>query len=242
MKILILIIVCLGAVLAYDIVHVFILSKKSATLIRNTTPFTRVVTEPKMKILVLGDSTAYGTGVTDSALSTAGRLGTLYPDAEVKNLAVNGLKIEGLLEILNTLSTDERFEIILVQIGANDIIRLTPIDSIRTGIQDVLAKTQKIGTQVIVLHSGNIGETYFFPWYVRPVLSRRSLEVREIYKKESDRYEASYVDLIDSPVDKLVKENPDIYYAEDLLHLSNDGYGMWFEEIKKHLQPVSKNI
>jgi lysophospholipase L1-like esterase len=46
---------------------------------------------------------------------------------------------------------------------------------------------------------------------------------------------ASYVDLIDSNASKLLRENPYEYYAGDLLHLSDAGYGLWFDEIKKKL-------
>lgn len=235
MKFLIFIFVCIGAILVYDLAHTLILARRSASLIKNTTPFTRTVSNPAMRILVLGDSTAYGTGATDSLLSTAGRLGSLYPEAEVRNLAVNGLKIDGLLKIMDTLDNDEHFDIVLIQIGANDIIRLTPQEDMEKGIAAVLKRVQSLGDRVIVLHSGNIGESPFFPWYLKPLLSKRSFETREIYMKQAAVYGAQYVDLIDSPVAKLLKEKPETYYAKDFLHLTNAGYGLWFDEIRKQL-------
>jgi uncharacterized membrane protein len=47
----------------------------------------------------------------------------------------------------------------------------------------VLARTELFGGQVILLHSGNVGDAPLFPWYVRPWLNRRSLAVRQVYLK-----------------------------------------------------------
>ncbi len=236
MKLLIFIGVCVVAMFIYDIAHTFILARKSGVLIKNATPFTRNISDAEKRILILGDSTAYGTGTQDNQYSTAGRLGALYPNAYVQNLAVNGLKIDGLLKILETLPTQEHFDIILIQIGANDVIRLTSMDKIEQGITEVLKHTQGLGDQVIVLHSGNIGESRFFPWYLKPLLSQRSFKIREIYKTQTSIYSAKYVDLIDSPASVLLRDNPQKYYAPDFLHLSNEGYGLWFDEIQKQLK------
>ncbi len=236
MKILIIIAVCFVAMIVWDSLNVYMLAKKSGVLIKKTIPFSRSVPNSTHKILILGDSTAYGTGVSGPQFSTAGRLASLYPESEVVNLAQNGLKIEGLIEILKARDLKEHFNIILIQIGANDIIRLTPMNKIETGISSVLEMTKSMSDQVIILHSGDIGESEFFPWYIKPLLSKRSGDVKEIYMKQTSKVDAQYVDLIDSPVAKLLKENPQKYYANDFLHLSDDGYALWFEEIKKQLK------
>jgi hypothetical protein len=66
-------------------------------LIKKTVPFSRSEPQAVFKILVLGDSTAFGTGATHPEDSTAGRLAARYPRASVTDLAVNGLRIAGLL-------------------------------------------------------------------------------------------------------------------------------------------------
>jgi lysophospholipase L1-like esterase len=221
--------------LAHDGVRFYFLVKNSEILIKQTTPFARNDPNAAMKILVLGDSTAFGTGAIHPENSTAGRVSARYPKASIVNLAVNGLRIAGLLNILKTIDGKTHYDLILIQIGANDIIRLTPMSDIETGINEVLARTALLGAKVIILHSGNVGEAPLFPWYFRGWLSRRSLAVREIYIRAAPAHGAEYVDLIDSPVAKLLRENPKIYYADDLLHLSDAGYGLWFDEIQKHL-------
>jgi len=216
-----------------------LLAQKSLVLVRDAIAFERDVPNASTRILVLGDSTAYGVGAEDTTLSTAGRLGALYPDAEVVNLAVSGLKIEGLNKILSEIDSAERYDIVLIQIGANDIIRFTSMENIEAGIEKVLARAEKFGGRVIVLHSGDIGEAKFFPWFVQSLLTSRSYETRRIYERVATLHSAHYVDLIDSPSDTLLHDNPKQYYAKDYLHLSGEGYGLWFDEIRKFLVPVS---
>ena len=221
--------------LLWDGARFFFLTRKTALIIKSTVPFSRKISTAPMHILILGDSTAVGTGASKPEDSTAGRLASFYPNAEVVNLAENGMRLAGLNQILAKTDKTKHFDIVLIQIGANDIIRLTSMSDIEKGISNVLEYAQSFGGKVIVLHSGNIGESKFFPWYIRPLLSERSFEVRTIYQKLAADHNASYVDLIDAPVAQLLREDPARYYASDLLHLSSDGYGLWFEEIKKKL-------
>ncbi|MEI7709135.1 MAG: SGNH/GDSL hydrolase family protein [bacterium] len=218
-----------------DILRMYLLAQKSKILIKNVIPFERHLSNPQIKILVLGDSTAYGTGSETSELTTAGRLGALYPEASLTNLAVNGLRLEGLLKIVSTLDTKEHYSLILVQIGANDIIRLTTLAKIKEEVKEMVAELSKKTDSLIILHSGDIGEAKFFPFYLKPILSYRSYRVRDIYIKIAKEYRVHYIDLIDSPAAEFLRTNPDLYYADDKLHLSGAGYGLWFNEIKKVL-------
>jgi lysophospholipase L1-like esterase len=219
----------------YDVFRMYFLVRKTNILIHFITPYERIKADEKFRILVLGDSTAYGTGAKYSTDTTAGRLASQYPDAEVVNHSVNGLKIIGLESILKDIDENERFDIVLIQIGANDIIRLTPMEDIEIGIGKILERSKKFGGKVIVLHSGDIGEAEFFPWYLQLILSKRSHDVREIYRKVSQLHGSYYVDLIDSPISGKMRNDPQKYYSNDLLHLSGEGYGLWFSEIVKKL-------
>lgn len=218
-----------------DIARVHLLVKKGKILAKNAIPFERANLNAQIKILVIGDSTAMGTGSKKPELTTAGRLGTLYPEASVKNISQNGLKLGGLLKILETLDSQEHFSIILVQIGSNDIIRLTNMKDIEKDAEKVFARLSKQTDKLIVLHSGDIGRSRLFPIYIRPILTKRSFKVREIYKKLANKYGSRYVDLISAPSDKLFSNDPHTYYSKDMLHLNAAGYGLWFMEIQKNL-------
>lgn len=221
--------------LIIDTVRFYLLIDQSKKLVEASRSFEVIQPDADMKILVLGDSTAVGTGVDDPHKSTAGRLSERYPEAEVKNISQNGLKTRELLERLDTLDAKEHYSLVLIQIGANDIIRFTSMKEIEKDIDAILARLSKQSDQVVILHSGDVGEAPFFPLFMRPIYSSRSYEMRDLYSKLSSTYGAQYVDLIGSAVGELIKRDPKTYYADDLLHLSNEGYGLWFEEIEKNL-------
>ncbi len=234
-SIIIIFVILVGIVLLFDIVRTIMLLRKTGVLMKKAIPFSRTVVNAQTNILVLGDSTMVGTGSEDPKNTTAGRLGSMYPNATITNISENGLKIAGLLEKIKTIDTTQKFDIILIQIGANDIIRFTSIKNIEEGIQKVLAWTIANSNKVIFLHSGNVGDSKFFPWYINALLSKRSYEVRDIYIKQAQATGAHYINLIDSSLTKVVLENPNEYYANDFLHLNDKGYGLWFDEIQKEL-------
>ncbi len=227
MKITSILLLAIVVLFAYDGIRMMLLFRNTVKLEERVVPFDKLNPQAKMRILVLGDSTAFGTGVTDTKFSTAGRLYSAYPQAELINMSENGLKLKGLNELIKDVDT--HFDIIVIQIGANDIIRITPRDAMEKELQKLLAKTKSLGDKVVILHSGDIGESKFFPIYVRRLLTTKTKQVREMYIKNAEAYGASYVDLfnVELPQDK---------YASDKLHLTDEGYGIWFDEIMKKLK------
>jgi len=225
MKLFLIILFLLIAILAFDGLRMYMLYQNTLKL-EKTVPFQREVMNGTDKILVLGDSTAVGTGTSDNRYSTAGRLASEFSTAEITNMSENGLKIGELVERVESLN--ERYTIIVIQIGANDIIRLTSLNMVDLELQKLLTKANELSDKVIILHSGDIGESKFFPVYVRPLLSSRSKKVRDIYIKNAETFGVSYVDLFGI-------EMPDSMYSSDKLHLNDDGYEVWFKEIMKKI-------
>lgn len=221
--------------LSFGILRMYFLVKKTKVLMKNAVPYERSLPNSDMKILVLGDSTAVGTGSEKNTETTSGRLAELFPQADVKTIAQNGLKIEGLLEKMETLDPNEKYSIILVQIGANDIMKLTSMKDIEKGIDTVVDRLSKQTDKLIFMHSGNIGDSEFFPFYLQPILTYRTTKVREIYMKTAEKYKAYYVDVIGSDIPSIIEKDPNAYYANDYLHLTGAGYGLWFDEIRKGL-------
>lgn len=213
----------------------YLLVKKTKVLMENAVPYERSLPNSDMKILVLGDSTAVGTGSEKSSETTAGRMAELFPQADVKTIVENGLKLEGLLQKMEAINPNEKYSIILVQIGANDIMKLTSMKDIESRIDTVVDRLSKQTDKLIFMHSGDIGGSTFFPIYLRPILTSRSNHVRDIYMKTAEKYNAFYVDIIGSNISEIIDKNPTEYYANDLLHLSGAGYGLWFDEIRKGL-------
>jgi len=184
------------------------------------------------KVLFAGDSTAVGTGLDDNSLSTAGLFSRDYPQAHLENYSRNGLKLRGLIEILKGIQ-DKKFDLAVLQIGANDILNFTPMDQIRHDENRVLELTKHIASRVIILHSGDIGEAPLLIWPFNWIFTWHSLQVRSIYLSNQD-HRVSYIDIYTLNKGKDYSQD----YAKDSLHLNKDGYAIWYSYIKNQLKQL----
>ena len=121
----------------------------SANLTLDARSFSRESAAGK-NFLVIGDSTAVGAGAANQNDSIAGRLGSDYPEANIANLGVNGSKTHELIVRLTSLG-DKRYDFILIQIGANDIVRRTNLAELKQSIDIVLVEAKKHADQVMLM-------------------------------------------------------------------------------------------
>ena len=196
--------------------------------------FQRLRPDAGFKILFMGDSTAVGVGSPAPAASTAGWFGKDFPEASIENISQSGLRLAGLREKLNLVHGDH-YDLIVLQIGANDIMHMTTFGNIDSDVRAILEFCRSKSDHIAILHSGNIGTAPIFIWPFSWILSERSYYVREIYKRAAHDNRAVYVDLIDYGVDKLCIDHPEKYYATDHLHLSGEGYRVWYGAIRASL-------
>ncbi len=186
---------------------------------------------PTLKIIFLGDSTAVGVGSQSPQTSTAGWFAKDFPEALIDNISQSGLRLAGLHNKLKEIKRDD-YDLAVLQIGANDIMRLTPLTSIDREVRSILAFLKNKARTIVILHSGDVGTATIFIWPFNRILSQRSYQVREIYKKATRDFGASYVDLIQYNSDRLFIDDQKKYYAPDHLHLSGDGYFIWYQAIR----------
>jgi len=232
MNILILLIV--GVVIAYSVyeyVRFMKLVEIGRELSNGASAFSRDEGS-ELKILVVGDSTAVGVGAS-SELSVPGRL-SMALSADIENLSISGAKTVDVLRQLKSIQEDTRYDMVLIHAGANDVIRRTPLNQVRSDVQDLLKVAKLKSEKVVLLTSGDIGEAPIWPLPLRWFISHRTKEVREIIKSETKAQDALYVDIFSH--DLKFKENPELYYALDFLHLSGDGYKKWFELVIQEIK------
>lgn len=194
-------------------------------------------TNPTAHILVIGDSTAVGVGASTPADSTAGLIGRDYPTMDMINRGVSGAKVT---ELVNRFSdfTDQQFDLVVVQIGGNDIVRFTDYDAIKRDLPLVLAEAQRVGKQVMILHGGNIGTTLLFPAGTRWLWTKRTAAVRNIYLQIVPQYQATYIDIWRVGAADPFATDPPTYYAADYFHPSSAGYADWYT----FMQPVVEDM
>jgi lysophospholipase L1-like esterase len=186
----------------------------------------------RKRILIIGDSTGVGTGAVDSADSIAGRIVQEFPFVDIINKSDDGAKATDVLDQFSDVD-DGAFDVVLVQAGGNDILRFTDLDVLKNTMSEVLREAYRRAPYVIFMSTGNVGSApAFFP-PVSWIYTERTRKVRSIFLLLSREKKVEYVDLfVEKKEDPFLKE-PERFFAPDLLHPGSDGYGLWYEELKR---------
>ena len=203
-------------------------------LVDQSKAYTQTPENSTMKILVIGDSTAVGTGAPYGH-SVAGYLGKDLPQATIVNDSKNGMKIEEFLTRLQARK-DERYDLIVFQIGGNDIVRLTPTTDIENRLEQALTLTDTMASTTLVICSGNVGLAPTFKWPLSLLFEVRSKDVFKRYAETSLNHPKShFINLYKNREDDIFLTDIPKYYAPDYFHPSGDGYAIWYAEVRKEL-------
>lgn len=205
---------------------------QSAALVEASSPYQQKGLTGHPRILVLGDSTGVGTGTASNKGSIAGRFGQDFPNAEIVNLSVNGLKT-GELDASFPSYPAESFDLVVLQIGANDILQRTPLEEVSKSLTSVFAKANATGKRAVALHCGNVGLAPLFGnWPLNVYFRGKSLKLRAMYRPLAEANGVAYVDLFHEAKDDPFMADMDKFYAADGLHLTEEGYGEWYRQLR----------
>ena len=190
---------------------------------------------PTLRILMVGDSTGVGTGASSPQTSLAGLVGAKYPTADLTNLSVNGAKTSGVIKQLE--GAPGTFDLIMIEIGGNDVIRFTDLEESAKGLQAVLDLASSKSKHVLVTSTGNIGTAPLFPAPTRWIIQRQTLKVREVFMRviAAQTTGVRYTDLYTPPASDPFAKDPPAYYAADFFHPSSLGYALWFKYMSVEL-------
>ncbi|NCP66674.1 hypothetical protein GW756_00005 [bacterium] len=197
--------------------------------------FERLLPQADFKILVLGDSTAVGTGTTNNTYSVAGRLAEDLPNSSIKNLGVNGALVSDLNSQLDQVG-QQNFDLIIIQAGGNDVVYFTDLKKFETDLATVLQKVTEKSDRVIMLSSGDIGASPIWPAGVGWIFTKRTLEARQILLEKTAAYGVAFVDLYSNGVNVEFGKEPVRYHSPDSFHPSDEGYELWYESLKMNFK------
>lgn len=221
---------------AYWSVRFYLTVQVSKRIIENTVPYERMAENPSRTMLVLGDSTAVGIGADTPEESVAGRVAGEASLEAVENYAVSGAVVHDLTTQAAKASR-EHYDLILIQIGGNDIIRFTSADTAAQSLREALRSLPSADT-VLLISAGDVGGATLFPWPIRPFHSKLNRAYHDTFARVAEEEGITYVNFKDAASTKEIRDNPDIYLAADGLHPSSEGYRLWFEEIRPHLPRI----
>ena len=199
-------------------------------LIRLSQPFNVVPAAPQASLLIVGDSTALGTGASSPETSLAGRLARRYPTLAIHNRAQAGARFEAIAEQLDQAG---RHELILIAGGANDVMRFTSAARLAQSVALTLNRAAQQADKVIVIPAPNVGNAPFFPPPLSWLLSHRARLLHRLVRASAVMVGAAYVDLYRARADDPFARDPQRLIAIDHLHPSDEGYALWFDELER---------
>ncbi|KRD27458.1 GDSL family lipase [Acidovorax sp. Root267] len=201
----------------------------AADLARDAQPYTAQPVEPVRRVLVVGDSTAVGTGASIPLESLPGRIGQDHPQWRIDNPAANGARYADVAAQLERASTG--YDLVLVLAGGNDVIRLTALDTLRPQIEQVVTLARQKGQHVVLMPCGNVGHAPFFIPPVSWAMSRRSESLHTMVKGIAATRQVRYVRLLKPRNEDPFVARSKTLNAADGLHPSSAGYQEWYREL-----------
>ena len=204
---------------------------RSVALAKASEPYQHRPLRPGSRILIVGDSTAVGTGAMDPRASIAGRIAQEFPDTEIVNLGADGARLADVHGQLDSVGST-RFDLILVQAGGNDVIRLATAATLADDWGAVARAAAGRAPHVIIMPAGNVGTAPFFFPPVSWVMTKRARSAREIAAGTARATGAAFVDLFHERQDDPFLKDPERFFAPDFLHPSDAGYALWYDALK----------
>jgi lysophospholipase L1-like esterase len=213
---------------------------KTIWLIAEVRPYEQVgLGENPSSMLVLGDSTGYGTGAGAGKYSIAGLIGADYPSYTIINNSKNGRTIREALSEIQTLSTESRYSLLLLQIGGNDILQKRDADVVRRELMTLYEEAKLRAEHVVMISSGNVGTAAAFTGTKKAgEYERLSRQFRDTFIAVALESGVTYVDLFEESDTDVFFLEPKKYLAIDGLHPSKEGYAYWYRALKPSLEAV----
>lgn len=204
--------------------------RQSVDLARQSEPYQASPTVATATLLVVGDSTAVGTGASSPATSVAGLISRDHPQLKVVNRAQDGARFADIARQLEAVGS-ERIDAILMLGGGNDVIRFTGDAVLAHQVERAVALAHSRAGLVVLTPSGNVGSAPFFfpPWSW--VMTSRSRQLHRTVREAATSQGALYVNLFKEKAEDPFAQRPDELNAKDGLHPSDAGYRLWYDEL-----------
>ena len=187
------------------------------------------------KILILGDSTAVGTGATRVEDTLAGRLAHDFPHSQIVNLGANGCLTKDVLKQVAQVR-NEMFSLIIVTVGGNDVWHFTRISKLRQHLTEILGATRSMSQgRTIFFVYNNIGDAPIFPALIRWFLKRRCDLVHRVIREVTLTMQTPTIELFSKSEDNPFLKHPGELFAPDGIHPSSRGYELWYNRMWREM-------
>jgi len=186
------------------------------------------------RFLIVGDSTGLGVGSTDFRSTVAGRLAAAFPHTDVINLSCEGATSGDVADQI--AASEGRFDLILIFVGTEDVIRLSRYPHVTEAAERALAVASERAGHVAVIPPADMGTAPVWVWPLDALFSSRAERVRRAWQVAMrERVHVHLVDLHLPRERDPFRIKPRRYYSADGIHPSAEGYALWFAQITRQV-------
>ncbi len=177
----------------------------------------------------IGDSTAYGVGVSDGGDAVASRVAR-ERNERVVMLAVSGATLDQVLDEQVPLVEAESPDVVYLSVGANDVTHFTRRDRFESTYLRLLRALPE-GVPVVVLGVPDMGAPPRLAQPLRAIAGFRGRQLDRVVKRVvAEHPSATYVDIA-GPTGPPFRRQPQRYFAADRYHPSAEGYRLWADAV-----------
>ncbi|MDQ3722829.1 MAG: SGNH/GDSL hydrolase family protein [Actinomycetota bacterium] len=195
------------------------------------------VERPRLRYIVLGDSTATGRGAPYErgiAVATAGHLAARRP-VTLTNLAVSGARFGDVRRDQLPAAVRSRPDVVLVAAGANDVTGLSRLRSVRADLEEIVARLRaaRCDVAIVVTASPDVGAVPRLAQPLRAVAGWRTDQVNGAIE-DVVRERGLVLAPIAAHTGPLFRADRSLFAADDF-HPSAAGYATWVPVIEAAL-------
>jgi lysophospholipase L1-like esterase len=192
--------------------------------------------QPLARVLVLGDSTGVGVGANLPDESIPGMLSAEHPQVEITNLAVSRARLEDVRKQVSALAADGStppYDLILLMVGGNDVLRLTPLARLALEGDVLLPELTRLGKKVLWLCSANLGlaPVFMAPWSWWASL--QTYRVCMLFERMAARYGVLFISVFRQRGEEPFSNEHSMYFSLDGVHPSSAAYRACYEHLRE---------
>ena len=197
--------------------------------------------QSNLRYLALGDSYTIGEGIEFEYNYPKQIVNQIFLIDTVTVIAKTGWTTDELIDTLNNLQLDKKFDVVSLLIGVNNQFRGYQIDKYVMEFENLLIRAidySKDKKNVFVLSIPDYGVTPFGKVKGQERIYREINSYNNINRIMAEKYNVMYFDITEI---SRKAENDSSLLAEDKLHPSKKMYKMWIEKLKNELLDSLKN-
>ena len=184
---------------------------------------------PPLRYLVLGDSTAVGVGANYEqgiVLETARHLARSRR-VELVNLAVSGARFRDVLRDQLPRARDFKPDLVLLDVGANDVTHLTSSRSVRRDLEEIirLILAANCEARIVVTGSPDMGSPPRIPFFLRGIAAIRARRINRIAKRAVSVHDLTFAPIAERTGPAFRRDRT--LFAPDRFHPNARGYALW---------------